>query len=65
MGVSGLATGFGAIRLVLLARQAASGGSFYRTIFWMAVGVVPRTLGVSALAAVIGRRVATRASFRR
>jgi uncharacterized membrane protein len=65
VAVSGLVLGFGAIWLLLMARQALSGGALDAEAAWVVVGALPLTVGIVALAAAIGRRVATRTSFRR
>ena len=52
VALSGLLTGFGAIWLVLLARQASSGGALDNPVFWIAVGVVILLAGLVLLASV-------------
>jgi hypothetical protein len=59
VALSGLLTGFGAIWLILLARQASSGGVLDDAIFWIAVGVVILLSGLVLLASVAVRTVAS------
>jgi hypothetical protein len=55
VALSGLLTGFGAIWLILLARQASSGGVLEDAVFWIAVGVVFLLAGLGLLASVAVR----------
>ena len=65
VALSGLLTGFGAIWLMLLARQASSGGVLDDAVFWIAVGVVILLAGLGLLASVAVRTpVSSRASSR-
>jgi hypothetical protein len=65
VALSGLLTGFGAIWLILLARQASSGGVLDNAAFWIAVGVVFLLSGLALLASVAVRAsVSSRASSR-
>jgi hypothetical protein len=64
VAVSGLAIGFGVIWLVLLARQAVTGGSLDNAEAWVAVGAIPLAIGILALAVVLSRRIAARGSSR-
>jgi uncharacterized membrane protein len=52
VALSGLLTGFGAIWLILLARQASSGGVLDNAVFWIAVGAVILLAGLVLLASV-------------
>ena len=47
--VSGELTAFGALRLALMARESASGGTLDNATFWAALGVVPLLIGVVLL----------------
>ena len=58
VAVSGLAIGFGAIWLLLLARQSDTGGTLENAAAWVAVGAVPLVAGILTLALVAGRRFA-------
>jgi hypothetical protein len=55
VALSGLLTGFGSIWLILLARQASSGGVLEDAVFWIAVGVVFLLAGLGLLASVAVR----------
>ena len=52
VSLSGLLTGFGAIWLILLARQSWSGGVLDDAVFWIAVGVVILLAGLVLLVSV-------------
>jgi hypothetical protein len=52
VALSGLLTGFGAIWLMLLARQASSGGVLDDAVFWIAMGVVMLLVGLVLLVSV-------------
>lgn len=54
--LSGLLTGFGWLWLLLLALQAASGGTTDNLGFWVLVGAVPLVLGLGMLAIIVTRR---------
>jgi len=49
IALSGLLTGFGGCWLLLLARQAATGGMLDDAQLWTAVGVVPLVIGCALL----------------
>jgi hypothetical protein len=55
VALSGLLTGFGAIWLILLARESSSGGVLDNPVFWVAVGVVILLAGLGLLASVAVR----------
>jgi hypothetical protein len=50
VALSGLLVGFGALWLILMARQFASGGRLDNAQFWTEVGVVPLVIGSALLA---------------
>jgi len=51
--LSGLLTGFGALWLLLLARESAEGGTLDDPEFWTAVGVVALLAGLGLLGAIV------------
>ena len=63
--LSGLLTGFGALWLILMEREFASGGVLDGAPFWVAVGVLPLVIGLGLLAATAGRNLTTRDSVGR
>jgi hypothetical protein len=55
LALSGLLMGFGALWTLLMARQAATGGTLDNAQFWAAVGIVPLVVGSALLVvAVVG-----------
>jgi hypothetical protein len=60
VALSGLLTGFGGIWLLLMARQASSGGTLDDAAFWTALGIVPLAIGLALLAAGAARALAAR-----
>jgi hypothetical protein len=58
LAMSGALTGFGFTWLLLLARQAGSGGTLSSSDVWLLVGIVPLMLGlvVGVVAIIVGRR---------
>jgi hypothetical protein len=61
LAISGALIGFGVAWLLLLARQAASGGTLSSSDVWLLVGIVPLSLGLvlGIVAAITGRRSAS------
>ena len=57
VALSGLLSGFGASWLFSMQRQFASGGRLDNGDFWVAVGLVPLTIGVALSAAVAQERL--------
>ncbi len=55
VALSGLLTGFGTIWLILVARQASSGGVLDNPVFWIAGGVMILVAGLGLLASVAVR----------
>jgi hypothetical protein len=56
VALSGVLTGFGGFWLFLLARQFSSGATLDNSTFWIAVGVVPLTIGLALLVFALWRR---------
>lgn len=55
LALSGLLMGFGGLWTLLMARQAATGGTLDNAGFWTAVGIVPLVVGSALLViAVVG-----------
>ena len=59
---AGAATGFGALWLALMLRQATSGGVLENATLWIALGVVPLVVGGALTARLLVRAVGREAA---